>query len=288
MKYCYRCGAGLQSENWYCNACQQSPPEYQGYLQFAPGLSEGFEPQFFENLAKVEVGHFWFEARNKLIMWLMGQYFPDARDFLEVGCGTGFVLSGIHRAFPHMRTYGSELFKEGLSITGRRLPDATLFQMDARKIPFECEFDVIGAFDVLEHIKEDAEVFTQMFRALRPGGGIIISVPQHPFLWSVVDEYSHHQRRYTRRELVKKVKATGFEVKRVTSFTTLLLPLMMLSRMTPKPPVQEYNPMAEFEINPGVNTLLRGILDLERLFIRAGLSFPAGGSLVLVAGRPTA
>jgi hypothetical protein len=127
-----------------------------------------------------------------------------------------------------------------------------------------------------------------MFRALRPGGGIIISVPQHPFLWSVVDEYSHHQRRYTRRELVKKVKATGFEVKRVTSFTTLLLPLMMLSRMTPKPPVQEYNPMAEFEINPGVNTLLRGILDLERLFIRAGLSFPAGGSLVLVAGRPTA
>jgi SAM-dependent methyltransferase len=59
---------------------------------------------------------------------------------------------------------------------------AVLFQMDARKIPFESEFDVIGAFDVLEHIEEDEKALAQIFHAVLPGGGLILTVPQHRFL----------------------------------------------------------------------------------------------------------
>ena len=77
--------------------------------------------------------------------------------------------------------------------------------MDARRIPYEAEFDVIGAFDVIEHIYEDAAVLQQMHRAVRPGGGIIVTVPQHRFLWSKQDEFSCHFRRYTRGELMSKV-----------------------------------------------------------------------------------
>ena len=92
------------------------------------------------------------------------------------------------------------------------MPGVTLFQMDARFVPFEEEFDVIGAFDALEHIKEDEDVLREIFRATKEGGGIILTVPQHPFLWSQMDEISHHYRRYTRRGLIDKVQRAGFEV----------------------------------------------------------------------------
>ena len=39
----------------------------------------------------------------------------------------------------------------------------------------------IGAFDVLEHIQEDTAVLPQLFQATRPGGGIMLTVPQHPY-----------------------------------------------------------------------------------------------------------
>jgi 2-polyprenyl-3-methyl-5-hydroxy-6-metoxy-1,4-benzoquinol methylase len=75
------------------------------------------------------------------------------------------------REIPAPRVYGSDIFNRSLSFAQRRLPDAVLFQMDARRIPFEEEFDVVGAFDVLEHINEDDVVLRQMLQAIKPGGG---------------------------------------------------------------------------------------------------------------------
>src|SRR5438128_805680 len=128
-------------------------------------------------------------------------YFPDAKSFLEVGCGTGFVLAGIHEKFPAMRLAGSEIFADGLAIAKKRVPNSELYQMDARGISFEDEFDVVGAFDVLEHVIEDEDVLVQIFNAAQPGGGLLITVPQHRFLWSASDQYAMHRRRYNRAEL---------------------------------------------------------------------------------------
>ncbi len=77
-----------------------------------------------------------------------------------------------------------------------------MLQFDACAIPYKAEFDVIGAFDVIEHIEEDTAALTQMYQALKPGGGLLITVPQHRFLWSAVDEMSYHKRRYHRNELI--------------------------------------------------------------------------------------
>ena len=104
-----------------------------------------------------------------------------------------------------MTLSGSDLFCEGLTYAQERTPNATLIQMDARRIPFRDEFDVIGDFDVREHVEEDDVVFGQMFRATKRGGGIMVTVPQHRFLWSAADVFGHHRRRYTGKELVKKV-----------------------------------------------------------------------------------
>lgn len=75
---------------------------------------------------------------------------------------------------------------------------AACAQMDARAIPAEAVFDLIGAFDVIEHIEEDEAALAAIHRALAPGGVAIIAVPQHPWLWSEADDVAHHARRYSR------------------------------------------------------------------------------------------
>jgi SAM-dependent methyltransferase len=157
--------------------------------------------------------------------------------------------------------------------------------MDARQIPFEREFDVIGAFDVLEHIVEDDAALRQMFRATRPGGGVLVTVPQHRFLWSAIDEHSMHQRRYSRAELRSKVKQAGFDIERTTSFISLLLPVMTCSRMK-RNSNRDFQLWKEFEISRPLNALLGSILTAERAMIERGVSFPAGGSLLLIAKKP--
>ena len=288
MKRCLACEALFEGADWTCPTCGYQPAVRGEIYQFTeepPDAQAGFKPEYFDRLAEIEESNFWFRARNNLIQWALRNYFPDAKSFFEIGCGTGFVLAGIHETFPRIRLAGSEIFADGLVIAKARLPNVELYQMDARRILFDHEFDVVGTFDVLEHIVEDENVLAQMFNAVRPGGGMLVTVPQHPFLWSASDRHAMHQRRYSRAELRRKVESAGFQVERITSFNSLLLPLMILSRMRRKRD-QELNPWREFEINPALNRTLESILSFERIMIKTGASFPAGGSLLLVGRKP--
>ena len=242
-----------------------------------------FPVEGFQRLAGLEAGHFWFEGRNNLIQWALSKYAPTAKSFFEIGCGTGFVLSGICRRFPTLRLGGGELYEEGLTFARTRLPGIELRQVDATAMPNIGQWDVIGAFDVLEHIIRDDAALTGIYQALEPKGTLLISVPQHMWLWSSVDEVSFHQRRYSRRQLVERVTAAGFKVQMTTSFVSLLLPLMLLtrSRKRSKPVDTE----AEFKLSPTANRMLRTAMRAELNLIRAGARFPAGGSLLLIARK---
>jgi SAM-dependent methyltransferase len=288
MKICFSCGSRFEDPDWQCPACQATPALLEGFPAFSPGLAEesdGFEAAYFDELAPLEAGNFWFRSRNRLIVWALTKYFPGIDSLLEIGCGTGYVLSGIEQAFPGLRLSGSEIFSNGLNYTKQRVGSCGLYQMDARAIPFEEEFDVIGAFDVLEHITEDELVLSEMYRAVRPGGGILLTVPQHAFLWSQADEHACHMRRYSARDLKNKVRQAGFSLVRVTSFVSLLLPLMILSRLRQRAPNTEYQALAELKISGFTNWLLTQTLSLERALIDMGLPLPAGGSLLLVARK---
>jgi SAM-dependent methyltransferase len=259
-----------------------------GFLAFAPALAgqnDGFNPTAFAGLAEVEARNFWFRARNRLLAWALRRYFPRAESFLEIGCGTGFVLSNLRREFPVLRFSGSEICTEGLAFAQARLPGAALFQMDARNIPYVDEFDVVGAFDVLEHIEDDEAVLRQMHRAVRDGGGILLTVPQHRVLWSAFDEYARHKRRYARRELLSKVRGAGFTPLRVGSFNAVLLPLMLLSRLRNRRLTAGYDAVDELRMGALANTLLGAALAGERALIQAGVRFPRGGSLFVVAAK---
>ena len=292
MRICVACGSARCSEAWLCADCGNRPAVIDGFPAFAPDQATedpGFREDLFAELADLEAGNFWFRARNDLITWALARYFPDLHSLLEIGCGTGFVLRGIEAAFPAADLAGSEIYQAGLAVAAARVPRAQLYQMDARQIPFRDHFDVIGAFDVIEHIDDDRAVLEETRRALRPGGGLLLTVPQHPSLWSPQDDHAHHVRRYTRSGLRRRVEAAGFEIVRMTSFTTLLLPMLAASRlrMRRQPPGRPFDVIDELRQPRPVNLALEAVMWVERALIRAGLSFPTGGSLLLVARRPT-
>ncbi len=287
MIQCPGCGEVFSSGNFKCPVCFSGPTICNGITVWNSEEIEegkGFNPDFFAKLAGLETKHFWFRVRNKLIVRALDKYCPWFDTFLEIGCGTGYVLSGISSRWPQRKIYGSEIFSEGLVFATKRVPKAHLMQMDARNLPFVEEFDAIGAFDVLEHIKKDEQVMEQVWKALKPGGIFLLTVPQHKWLWSRTDEHSCHVRRYEALEIHEKLNDSGFEIVRSMSFVSLLLPLMYLSRFaggkTGKPDL-----LKELRINPIINKICEGIALIEESLINKGIDFPLGGSRMVVAKK---
>lgn len=287
MIACPRCGTRYAASIAVCPGCSHRPDMLRGVLAWAPELAAaggGFKAEYFAPLARLEEGNFWFQARNALVAWALRKYFPQSASLLEVGCGTGYVLSGIARTCPNAHLVGSEIFIDGLHFAAQRVKRASFVQMDARRIPYVDEFDVVAAFDVIEHIEEDELVLQNFFQALKPGGGVLLTVPQHQWLWSETDTYACHVRRYSARELHAKLERAGFDVVRSTSFMSLLLPALLLSR---RGGVRDkaFDPLAEFNIPTVLNRALGCVLAIERQLVRMGINFPFGGSRLVLARK---
>jgi SAM-dependent methyltransferase len=286
MQRCLKCETTFTSSQWICPSCGFAPQAAGGLRSFCVAHGkDGFDPQAFAFLAELERGSFWFESRNLLIAWAVKRCFPSARSLLEIGCGTGFVLAGLGRACPQLRLTGAELHSEGLHYAQRRLPGVDLLQFDARQIPFAGEFDLIGAFDVLEHIDDDVHILAEMHRAIKPRGGALITVPQHRWLWSAADDYAEHKRRYSRSALLAKLSATGFGVRRMTSFVSFLLPAIAAVRLGERFRSRPFDPVGDLTASHRAPVTLRHIMATERALIARGFDFPVGVSLLIVADR---
>ncbi len=139
---------------------------------------------------------------------------------------------------------------------------------------------------MLEHIEEDDLVLNLIHRALLPNGLVLITVPQHPWLWSSVDEYACHVRRYISSELNEKLVSNGFEILFSTSFVSFLFPAMWLSRIFKKKSLDTHMSAIDgLNLHPVLNRILEVIMGLELAIIRCGCSFPIGGSRLVVARK---
>jgi len=289
MKRCLICDHHYVSTNMICPSCDSVPQQINGFYAYAPDFAHsggGFKSSYFSKLAQLEESNFWFRSRNQLLLWTIEKYCLGFKSFLEIGCGNGYVLSSMLKAYPHAVFHGSEIFIAGLSFARERLPSVELMQMDARNIPYYQEFDVIGAFDVLEHINEDSQVLKQIHAALKPRGVMLLTVPQHKWLWSITDEYARHVRRYTAAELHQKVEKAGFRILKTTSFVTTLLPAMLASRLfQSKEVADDFDATAELKIPPWLNALFYQLLRIDLAFIKIGWKLPAGGSRLIVAKK---
>ncbi len=288
MKKCLVCANQFPGAEWKCPKCGWRPALRNGREHFAAhieGANDSYDPQWYAELASLEERNFWFVARNQLIHWLAQRYLPQDADYLELGCGTGFVLQMIRRNFPGWRITATEAHAEGLDFACQRAGSGVTFQqMDALAIPYREAFDIIGAFDVIEHIKDDEAVLREVSAALRPRGFFFASVPQHMFLWSKYDELGCHFRRYSAGELAVKLDRAGFEVIDTTSFNSLLLPLMLVSRFL-KRRQEDLDVLAELRIGGTINAVLSFVLGIEFALTRAGVRWPIGGSRLVLARK---
>ena len=84
---------------------------------------------------------------------------------------------------------------------------------------------------------------------------------------------------------MEKLTRAGFKIVRITSFVSFVLPFMLLSRLKSQRSKDDFDPSAELEIGQHLNLALEKIMGFERSLIEAGVSFPAGGSLLAIARR---
>ena len=245
-----------------------------------------FDRSTYERMSAFEERSFYCRSRLRLIQWALTKFFPAAGNFYDFGAGTGYVLDGIRSVRPDLRLYGSDLSTDSLTWVDTRLAGhVDLFHADAEHIPYAEHFDVIAACDVLEHIEDEHPVLRAFHAALKPGGGVLLTVPQHMVLWSRLDDETGHKRRYRGGELAAKVKAAGFDVVFNTCFMgTLFLP-QYVSRRWLVSPTGSVGFEAEHTLPGPINGLLEGILSLELLLIKAGLRFPFGGMRIVAAHK---
>ncbi len=270
--------------------------EIEGFRCYAPDVAldcSHYPSEGFEVTAEVEARSFWCRSRNRVLRLVFERFTDRSRplDVLEIGCGIGGVINELRR-LSNLRVTGSEIYLQGLRYARSRLPGVDFIQLDATAMPFHAAFDVIGAFDVLEHIEADERVMAGVFDALRPGGLFVVTVPQHAWMWSRLDELVRHKRRYGRRDLIDKLRRAGFDIVYSTSFVTVLFPFMLLERLASRVRKRSDDLKTEFSATvdlPGpLNRVFDCVMRVDEAALRFGASLPFGGSLLAVARRAAA
>ncbi len=233
---------------------------------------------------------FWVSSRNRLFKHLVYKEAGSTvkSEFLEIGCGTGDF---IHQILENERLAitGSEIYLKGLVYARKNLPGVEFIQLDVTRGIIDEQFDIIVAFDVLEHIENDNSAISNVYGMLRPDGVFIASVPQYMWLWSGLDDIVKHKRRYSRRELIAKLRKSGFAVSYATSFVCVLFPLMLVNRMLDRGHDKTQPEEVELEkrvtFPKPLNRALDLLMRIDEVLIRWGVSLPFGGTLVVVARK---
>lgn len=237
----------------------------------------------YEAMASLEGRHWWFVGRRAILSDVMARLAGKTPlKILEVGCGTGGNLEMLSNFGPVTGVEPDEAARAVSSsrssavVIDGRLPDGLGLSPKT--------FDVLAAFDVLEHLDDDTGGLKAAAACLKPGGRAILTVPAFPSLWSYHDELHHHKRRYTRSQFEALVRSAGFEIDHLSYFNMSLFLPAVLVRM-----IKRRLPGSSGDVDvvpPGfLNTVLTSIFAFERFVLRF-TSLPFGLSLIAVARIP--
>lgn len=261
---------------------------------YAPALAldnSGYHPEALTILSRLENDNFWYISRNEVLKKVFRRFLKDqTSEVLEVGCGNGTVLRSLSK-LKNLKLTGADIYLSGVKFAKSQVQGVDFIQMDAENIPFENKFDAIGCFDVLEHIENDTRVLSQLYKALKKDAYLFITIPQYPWLWSEIDEIDRHKRRYTRPEIIDKVKGAGFIIKHVNCFAFSVFPITLLSRLGRKRKKADAkitdDPVSypEIQIPAIMNKILRLIMRIDELFYSLNIKLPFGSSILLVASK---
>lgn len=234
----------------------------------------------YQQMAELDDRHWWYRARRHIIAELIRREVrprSDAR-ILEIGCGTGHNLAMLG-GFGHVD--GLELDDEARALSeqrlGRKVMSSPLPELAGVA---DRHYDLIGAFDVIEHIDDDDAALASIAAKLKPGGKFVMTVPAHQWMWSAHDVVNHHKRRYSKRSLKQLVERSPMQLDKVGYFNSLLFPLAVAERAASKLRGKD---SADVKLPPvPLNTALEKIFQAEGYLV-GRLPLPPGLSLFAIA-----
>jgi SAM-dependent methyltransferase len=234
----------------------------------------------YQQMAELDQRHWWYRARREVIAALIRRSVspqPDAR-ILEIGCGTGHNLAMLGE-FGHVdaleldeeaRTFAEE--RLGRSVMSAPLPELAGV--------LDGQYDLIGAFDVVEHIDDDRAAVASIAAKLKPGGKFVMTVPAHAWMWSAHDVVNHHKRRYSKRRLRQLIESSPLRLDTIGYFNSVLFPVAVAERLSSRL-LRKDN--ADLRLPPAaLNATLERAFAAERHLI-GRLPLPVGLSLFAVA-----
>ncbi|MGQ2983642.1 class I SAM-dependent methyltransferase [Flavobacterium sp.] len=244
--------------------------------------------EYYKEYYELERSHWWFMARERIITNYIKQLISTGKlkenpTILNVGCGPG-RSSEYLSAFGHVTSIEYDKFccefaseKTGLEILHGSITE----------LPFENEsFDLVCAFDVIEHVEDDMLAVSELKRVAVNKGILLITVPAFMGLWSHHDVINHHFRRYKmdRVDRIFKPGQNGTSLY-YTYFNSFLFPpvyfFRKLSNMLGSGKKRKGSG-SDFEaFNPGmVNSILFRLMGSESRFINRGTKLPFGVSIL--------
>jgi len=192
------------------------------------------ERVIYDHMAQLDQRHWWYRGRRQVLAALIRRTvaLPKRAKVLEIGCGTGHNLAMLAQ-------FGAvdalELDEEARNIAekrlGRRVMSSPLPEI--REVA-DAAYDLIVAFDVIEHIEDDRAALASIASKLKPGGTLVLTVPAHAWLWSKHDTANHHKRRYSKRALKQLIERSPLKLGKIGYFNSLLFPLAVAERAASK------------------------------------------------------
>jgi len=223
--------------------------------------------------------YWWYRARTELLRAALGDYLGSPHRLLDVGSADGPSVSWMHGS--HERF--------SIDLDPRGLNPGTGVCASAMALPFaDATFDVVGAFDVIEHCEPEAQAVAELARVLTPGGRLLASVPAYQWAWSDHDVRAGHYRRYTLPRIVSALENAGLTVRRSTYAFAGVFPFFAAERVARRlrrrrSAVPEGLP----QVSPVLDRVFTGLSAAEaRLLHKHDLPF--GSSVFLVADKPAA
>jgi SAM-dependent methyltransferase len=246
-------------------------------------LDKSYEEKYHD----IEEWNWWFVSRRKAILSLLEGTDKHAR-ILDIGCAGGPLLNELkQQGFGNAA--GADFSAEAVAKCKARGLQA--YQMDAQSLDFKPNsFDILIASDSLEHLEKDEQALANWFRILKPGGRIIVFVPAYMFLWSDQDVVNYHFRRYTKSNLLAKMKHAGFSIRKkgywnfAVFFPTAVFRILQRIKNKISPSKEAKDQLSGF--GGFSNKILTGWMKLENKVFK-GLPFPCGVSVYVDATKPT-
>jgi SAM-dependent methyltransferase len=233
----------------------------------------------YDQMADLDERHWWYRARREVLAALIRRRArpPKGGKLLEIGCGTGHNLAMLGE-FGDVDAL--ELDASARAFAERRLgrPVMSAPLPELRGVAGQY-YDLIGAFDVIEHVADDRAALASIATRLKPGGRLVMTVPAHQWMWSAHDDVNHHQRRYSKRALKRLVEGSPLKLEAIGYFNSLLFPLAVAERLASRASGKEHSNLS---LPPApVNYLFERAFAAERGLI-GRVPLPPGLSLFAV------